>query len=233
MGKEITRTETGVHYLLLAPWMGGGGLGSSVPSGGQYSPETRDKQVEGMLKIGANASRPISRVQFRCKTPRRLSKKNPCFWGHYFSRRIISGPAAPSCTPTSSNQVTWKTGEEGGWLLPPHMSRSSRRGSSTTSLMRRRKNTASLPSISRWSYVSAMYIMGLGTTLPSTTIGRDTMECIPRMADCNLKKRSCFDQWLWVQESFRSPITDGSALGSEFWSPPARINHVGGQQLGF
>lgn len=68
-----------------------------------------------------------------------------------------------------------------------HMSRSSLRGSSTISLIRRKKNTASLPSISRWSYVSAIYIIGLGTTLPPTTIGRFTIECMPNIADCPRK----------------------------------------------
>lgn len=41
-----------------------------------------------------------------------------------------------------------------------HMSRSSTLGSSTTALILRRKVTASLPSMSRWSYVRATYIMG-------------------------------------------------------------------------
>lgn len=65
-----------------------------------------------------------------------------------------------------------------------YMSRRSLLGSSTTSLMRRKKNTASLPSMSLWSYVRAMYIIGLGTTLPPTTTGRETIECIPKIADC-------------------------------------------------
>lgn len=64
-----------------------------------------------------------------------------------------------------------------------HISRRSLWGSSTTSLIRRKKYTASLPSISLWSYVSATYIIGLGTTLPPTTIGRCTIECIPSIAD--------------------------------------------------
>lgn len=65
-----------------------------------------------------------------------------------------------------------------------YMSRRSLLGSSTTSLMRRKKKTASLPSMSLWSYVRAMYIIGLGTTLPPTTTARDTIECIPKIADC-------------------------------------------------
>ena len=69
-------------------------------------------------------------------------------------------------------------------LWHPQISRSNLRGSSTTSLIRRKKKTASLPSISRWSYVRAMYIIGLETISPPTTIGRFTIECMPRMADC-------------------------------------------------
>lgn len=68
------------------------------------------------------------------------------------------------------------------------ISRSSLLGSSTTSLIRRKKNTASLPSISLWSYVSAMYIIGRGTTCPPTTMGRLTIECMPRIADCKFKQ---------------------------------------------
>nr|KYP73426.1 hypothetical protein KK1_006051 [Cajanus cajan] len=69
------------------------------------------------------------------------------------------------------------------------MSSRSLRGSSTISLMRRRKNTASLPSIILWSYVRATYIIGLGTIFPPTTVGRLTMECIPKIADC--QKNNC------------------------------------------
>lgn len=72
--------------------------------------------------------------------------------------------------------------------LKLHTSRRRRRGSSTTSLIRRKKNTASLPSISLWSYVNARYIIGLGTMLPSTTIGRLMIECIPKIADCKTKR---------------------------------------------
>ena len=72
-----------------------------------------------------------------------------------------------------------------------HMSRRSLRGSSTTSLIRRKKKTASLPSINLWSYVRAMYIIGLGTTFPPTTIGRLTIECIPNIADCQRKVHWC------------------------------------------
>lgn len=38
------------------------------------------------------------------------------------------------------------------------------RGSSTAALILRKKTTASLPSINRWSYVKAMYIIGRMTT---------------------------------------------------------------------
>eukprot|EP00964_Phaeocystis_antarctica_P091269 scaffold58510_cov66-Phaeocystis_antarctica.AAC.2 len=44
--------------------------------------------------------------------------------------------------------------------------------------------TASLPSMSLWSYVIAMYIIGRMTTCPLTAMGRGKMPCMPRMADC-------------------------------------------------
>jgi len=63
-------------------------------------------------------------------------------------------------------------------------SSNSRRGSSTTSFTRFRKVTASRPSIRRWSYVSAMFIIGRASMPPpATTTGRWTIECMPRMAD--------------------------------------------------
>lgn len=47
-----------------------------------------------------------------------------------------------------------------------------------------RKVTASRPSIRRWSYVSARYIMGRITTWPSRATGRGLVACMPRIADC-------------------------------------------------
>ena len=46
-----------------------------------------------------------------------------------------------------------------------------------------RNVTASRPSIMRWSYVSARYIMGRATTAPSLTTARIFVACIPRIAD--------------------------------------------------
>ncbi len=63
-------------------------------------------------------------------------------------------------------------------------SRSRRRGSSTLSLTARRNRTASRPSIRRWSYVRATYIMGLTRMFVPITTGRFWIECIPRIADC-------------------------------------------------
>lgn len=57
-----------------------------------------------------------------------------------------------------------------------------------TSLTRLRKVTASRPSTSRWSYVSARYIMGRGTMAPPMTTGRWLMECMPMMADCGRQR---------------------------------------------
>ena len=45
-----------------------------------------------------------------------------------------------------------------------YKSNSNVRGSSTVCFIFLRKRTASLPSISRWSYVSATYIIGLTST---------------------------------------------------------------------
>ena len=47
-----------------------------------------------------------------------------------------------------------------------------------------RNVTASRPSTSLWSYVSATFIIGLATISPLITTGRCTMLCMPRMADC-------------------------------------------------
>ena len=57
-------------------------------------------------------------------------------------------------------------------------------GSSTADLMVLRKVTASRPSTKRWSYVRAMYIIGLMTTWPFLTTGLSKTPCIPRIADC-------------------------------------------------
>uniref|UniRef100_A0A6B0UJ95 Uncharacterized protein n=1 Tax=Ixodes ricinus TaxID=34613 RepID=A0A6B0UJ95_IXORI len=56
-------------------------------------------------------------------------------------------------------------------------------GSSTAALTFLRNVTASLPSMSRWSYVRQMYIMGRISTFPATLTGRSKTACMPRMAD--------------------------------------------------
>ena len=48
--------------------------------------------------------------------------------------------------------------------------------------LRIQKLPASLPSISLWSYVSTMYIIGLATILSKRTTGLFTIACIPRIA---------------------------------------------------
>lgn len=44
--------------------------------------------------------------------------------------------------------------------------------------------TASRPSISRWSYVNARYIIGRASTFPFTTTALIFVACIPKMAAC-------------------------------------------------
>ena len=56
--------------------------------------------------------------------------------------------------------------------------------SSTLSRTEQRKSTASRPSMSLWSYVSARYMTGLISTLPATATGRIFVACMPRMALC-------------------------------------------------
>lgn len=64
-----------------------------------------------------------------------------------------------------------------------YRSRSIALGSSTAVLMVFKQVTASLPSIRRWSYVRAMYIIGRITTCPFLTTGLSNVPCIPRIAD--------------------------------------------------
>jgi len=56
-------------------------------------------------------------------------------------------------------------------------------GSSTQLLILRRNVTASLPSMIRWSYVSATYIIGRIWAASLMTTLRLNMPCIPRIAD--------------------------------------------------
>ena len=51
-----------------------------------------------------------------------------------------------------------------------------------------KNSTASRPSMRRWSYVSARYIIGRARISFPTTIGRCTMECIPNIADCSMQQ---------------------------------------------
>ena len=57
-------------------------------------------------------------------------------------------------------------------VVVAHTPSTMRAGSSRHCLTVTRNCTASRPSMMRWSYVSAMYIMGRTTTWPSTAIGR-------------------------------------------------------------
>src|SRR5262249_28822350 len=65
-----------------------------------------------------------------------------------------------------------------------YTSSSSRSGSSMPSLTRTRKLTAPRPSMRRWSYDSARYIIGRITPSSLTATGRFWMACMPRMAAC-------------------------------------------------
>src|SRR6185437_446818 len=57
-------------------------------------------------------------------------------------------------------------------------------GSSISSFTRTRKSTACWPSMIRWSYDSATYIIGRISTLPPTATGRSWILCRPRMPTC-------------------------------------------------
>lgn len=91
-----------------------------------------------------------------------------------------------------------------GVCVCDHMSSSSTRGSSTTDLILRRKVTASLPSIKRWSYVRATYIIGLISTWTHTHTQRtsendtDIMTSIPvpepYFSETSFMNRWCYNE---------------------------------------
>lgn len=96
-------------------------------------------------------------------------------------------------------------------------------GSSTYSLMFFKNVTALLPSMMRWSYVSATYIMGLISTLSPTTTARLKMPCIPRMAlwggvDDGRSKHAAEDSPVGDGERAPHHILDGDLALARFRS---------------
>lgn len=68
------------------------------------------------------------------------------------------------------------------WLFYIQTSNNNLLGSSMQFCKCFKNRAASLPSISLWSYVSTMYIIGLATILSKRTTGLFTIACIPRIA---------------------------------------------------
>lgn len=118
-----------------------------------------------------DSSEPLTQTASGCEVFVLVNLKHRFFFfrscnSFYFFPPRLPKQKSINCTYCNDHEVTIVTVCE-GWFVGlgleftrVHMSRSSTLGSSTTDLILRRKVTASLPSIKRWSYVRATYIMG-------------------------------------------------------------------------
>src|SRR6266542_3468267 len=81
---------------------------------------------------------------------------------------VDTGDAHPELSGPNSGRVTGRAGAKNNQIecfCHGHTRKMKRVGSSMSSLMATRKRTASRPSMIRWSYDRAKYIMGRITTL--------------------------------------------------------------------